>query len=139
MFNGQLKYVDDLLPWADKDVIAEISVYFRRHNAEEYYHLFRDQSETARAFVSAPEWIDIMNRSNNKGNALRFIQERYGIPRENCMAFGDYMNDKSMLEACSESYAMANAHPEILAIAKHRTASCDDDGVMKILRQIPEG
>ncbi len=139
IYNEHLRYVQDLRPCADEDVIAEMSVYFGNHDAEEYYPLFKDQSDTAVAFVSAPEWIDVVNRTNNKGAALRVIQEKYGIGRENCMAFGDYMNDRSMLQACEESYAMANAHPDIMAIAKYRTASCDDDGVMKILRQIPEG
>ncbi len=139
VFNDHLKFVDDLLPCADEDVIAEMSVYFAKHNAEEYYRFFKDQSDTTTAYVSAPEWIDVMNKSNNKGTALKFIQKKYGIDPSECMAFGDYMNDKTMLMACGESYAMANAHPDIKAIAKHQTASNDEDGVMKILRQIPEG
>lgn len=53
------------------------------------------------------------------------------------MAFGDYLNDYDLLLSCGESYAMENAHPKLKEIAKYITASNDEDGVMKILRQIP--
>ena len=52
------------------------------------------------------------------------------------MAFGDYLNDYTLLQSCGESYAMANAHPDLKAIAKYVTASNDEDGVMKILRTL---
>ena len=88
------------------------------------------------AVVSGPDWVDLANASVSKGAALQGIQERYRIPPENCMGFGDYMNDFTLLQACEESYAMANACPELMAAAKYLTASNDDDGVMRVLRTL---
>ncbi len=135
----QRDYVPDLLSCARKDKIVKITVFFAKHNAEQFYSLFRDKSDNAMALLSGTDWIDIENKTSSKGASVRMLQKRYGIPEENCMAFGDYLNDISMLVACSESYAMANAYPEVFSYAKYSTDSNNDDGVMKILRQIPEG
>jgi hydroxymethylpyrimidine pyrophosphatase-like HAD family hydrolase len=35
-------------------------------------------------------------------------------------AFGDYLNDLEMLRAADWSYAMADAHPDVAAVARHR-------------------
>ena len=87
--------------------------------------------------LSYPDsWIDISNRSVNKGAAVTALLQRLSIPSAHAMAFGDYLNDYTLLQSCGESYAMANAHPDLKAIAKHVTASNDEDGVMKILRTL---
>ena len=53
------------------------------------------------------------------------------------MAFGDYLNDLTMIRECGESYAMANAHPEIKTAARYVTEYDNDhDGVMRVLRNI---
>ncbi len=139
IYYEQRKFVEDLLSAAEDDIIVKMTLYFKKHNAEQYYPLFKDKSSTAIALLSGTDWIDVENSTSSKGASVRMLQKRYGIPPENCMAFGDYLNDISMLQACEQSYAMANAYPEVFAYAKYRTASNNDDGVMKILRTIPEG
>ena len=52
------------------------------------------------------------------------------------MAFGDYMNDYTMLQEAGESYAMENAIPEIKKIAKYQAPSNNDEGVMKVLKKV---
>jgi len=69
----------------------------------------------------------------NKGNSLRRFAEHLGFTLDDCMAFGDGLNDLSMIEAAGTGVAMANAHPEVLAAADIVTASNDEDGVAKVL------
>ena len=57
-----------------------------------------------------------------------------GIGAEDVWAFGDMPNDLPMLAWAGTSYAMANAHPDVIATATHRAASNDEDGVAQILR-----
>ena len=45
-----------------------------------------------------------------------------GIGPEDVWAFGDMPNDLPMLAWAGTSYAMANAHPDVLATATHRAA-----------------
>jgi hydroxymethylpyrimidine pyrophosphatase-like HAD family hydrolase len=54
------------------------------------------------------------------------------VPREeNCMAFGDGMNDFTMVEAAGLGIAMANAEPEVKRVAKDMVPSNDEDGVAR--------
>ena len=53
------------------------------------------------------------------------------------MAFGDYLNDMSMILECGQSYAMKNAHDDIKKAARYVTEfDNDNDGVMRVLRNI---
>ena len=47
---------------------------------------------------------------HEQGRALSALCERLGITPDECMAFGDYLNDLELLQAAGESYAMANGH-----------------------------
>lgn len=59
-----------------------------------------------------------------------------GLCPEECAAFGDYMNDKEMLESVYYSYAMENAYPEIRKTARFTTRSNDEHGVMWQIGQL---
>ena len=70
----------------------------------------------------------------HKGNSLKRFAEHLGYTLENCMALGDGTNDLSMIKAAGLGVAMSNAHPLVLAAADHVTASNDEDGVAKAIR-----
>ncbi|AZP22736.1 Cof-type HAD-IIB family hydrolase [Streptomyces aquilus] len=70
-----------------------------------------------------------------KASTLTSWADGLGIGRADIAAFGDMPNDLPMLTAVGNSYAMANAHPAVLAAARHRTASNDEDGVARQLEQ----
>lgn len=80
--------------------------------------------------VSGARWVDLMNAGVNKGVALARLQRLLGIDRAQTAAFGDYLNDLELLDAAHHSYAMANAHPEVLARARLRAPSNAQHGVI---------
>lgn len=88
-----------------------------------------------RAILSGQSWVDVMNQGVNKGLALQRIQQKYGISSEETMAFGDYLNDRELLSVSGGSYAMANAHPDLIRIARHLAPSNDEDGVVQVLKE----
>ena len=49
------------------------------------------------------------------------------------IAFGDMPNDLPMLGWAGTPYAMANAHPTVLAAADHVAPGHDEDGVARVL------
>jgi hydroxymethylpyrimidine pyrophosphatase-like HAD family hydrolase len=65
----------------------------------------------------------------------RLCAER-GIAADEVMAFGDMPNDLDMLQWAGAGYAVANAHPSVLAAVARRTASNDDDGVAQVLEAL---
>jgi Cof subfamily protein (haloacid dehalogenase superfamily) len=76
----------------------------------------------------------------NKGNSLRRLAEKLGSSLEECMSFGDGLNDLSMIKAARYSVAMANAVDEVKAAAKFVTATNDEDGVaLAIEKAMAEG
>ncbi len=75
--------------------------------------------------------IEINSASAHKGAALRALAAHLGIPLPQTAAFGDGMNDLSMIETAGLGIAMGNAAPEVKARAKRVTGDCDSDGVAR--------
>ena len=75
--------------------------------------------------------LEINSVKAGKGKALRAICELLGIPVEESMAFGDGRNDAELLEMAGCGVAMANAHPNVLAVADRVTENNDEAGVGK--------
>ena len=80
--------------------------------------------------VSGDLYIDFMDKTVNKGMAVKQVQQYFGITKDECMAFGDNFNDIEMLDEVTYSYAMEKAVSEVKAHANYITAN-----VEKILRQ----
>ena len=89
--------------------------------------------------VTSSTWnnIELNIKTAHKGNALRRFAEHLGFTLGNCMAFGDGMNDFTMVEAAGVGVAMANAEPEVKRVAKIVTTSNDEDGVAAVLERLP--
>ena len=73
--------------------------------------------------------VEINHAAANKGAALLRLAEHLGIDRSETAAFGDGLNDLSMIEAAGAGIAMENAHLDVKARADFITAGCDADGV----------
>ncbi|QIJ65827.1 Cof-type HAD-IIB family hydrolase [Streptomyces sp. JB150] len=86
--------------------------------------------------VSGEHWVDVMNRTADKGAAVRALQRELGITPAQTMVFGDYLNDLQMMDTAEWSFAMANAHPEVIRRARHLAPSNNDDGVLRTVRRM---
>lgn len=135
-YNVRLETVDDIKSVVGKDNILNLALYCHNRAKDNILPKLADISGDLKAVLSAESWVDVINANVNKGNAIKVIQDIYGISPEECVAFGDYMNDYEMLQNCGESYAMENAHDEIKKIAKYIAPSNDDEGVMQVLKKI---
>ncbi|MFI2203554.1 Cof-type HAD-IIB family hydrolase [Streptomyces sp. NPDC020192] len=91
---------------------------------------------THQVVVSGEHWVDVMNRTANKGTALRGLQRTLGITPAQTMVFGDYLNDLEMLDAADWSFAMAGAHPEVVRRARHLAPSNNDNGVLRTIARV---
>ena len=78
---------------------------------------------------SVSDNVEINQMHANKGEALMALADYLNVPRDATLAFGDGLNDLSMLKDAGVGVAMANAEAEIKAAADWITLSCDDDGV----------
>ena len=83
--------------------------------------------------------IEINDLAANKGDGLRLLAEKLNIPMSATMAFGDGLNDLSMIRAAGIGVAMGNACREVLEIADHVTSDCDHDGVAEGIKTFCRG
>lgn len=80
--------------------------------------------------------LEISAPGVTKASTLALICAELGIDPADVVAFGDMPNDLQMLGWAGTSYAMADAHPEVLACATHTAPGHDDDGVARVLSQL---
>lgn len=80
--------------------------------------------------------MEILDRHTSKGEALAWLCEGLGIPRECSVAFGDSPNDIEMIRAAGDGVAMGNAYPEVKAVANHVTATNDEAGFARYLESV---
>ena len=78
---------------------------------------------------SVPCNVEINAPGADKGAALLALADLLGIPPDATMAFGDQLNDLSMIRAAGTGVAMGNAGADVKAAADHVTADCAADGV----------
>ena len=91
---------------------------------------------TIEACYSGAGLVEISAAGVTKGSALTELCLELEIERDAVIAFGDMLNDISMLEWAGRGIAVANAHEEVLAIADEVTASNDEDGVALVLETV---
>ncbi len=85
---------------------------------------------------SLPIFLEFFNSEVSKGNALKFIAEYCGFSTDEMIAFGDGMNDYSMIETAGYGVAMENACDEIKKIADFVTLSNNEDGIAYALNRV---
>ncbi len=127
------KIVDDLT-LIDDDFL-KISICNLNNNANEKYQYFIDIMQEVQVTLGSEVWIDVFSLKADKSVAVKKLQETYNITPDETMVFGDYLNDLGMIKSATHSYAMANAHPEIIKLAKNTAKSNNENGVIEIIKE----
>lgn len=135
MYYEHFKPVDDLLGYCSNRNICKIAV-FDKEDAEKNIYMQLKPVSDGDTILSGDKWVDIMKKGVTKGSAIKHIQEVYGWTKDECMAFGDYLNDCEMLDACTYSYAMENAHPALKEHARFIAPSNDNNGVIAVIKEM---
>lgn len=125
-YYNHMKHVDDLMNVEDD--ILKFTLCDLIHAEKNCLPKFKFLEDKYSIAVSGHVWLDITDKGTNKGTAVEFMQKKLGIQPEATMVFGDYFNDIQMLENAGHSYAMKNAHPEIIKLAKNITELSNNEG-----------
>ena len=84
-------------------------------------------------------FLEICPSGVTKAVGLAEVAERLGFTAPDVLAFGDMPNDVPMLTWAGQGVAVANAHPEVLAVADGVTLSNDEDGVARYVERLLNG
>ena len=116
--------------------ILKIAIYHFKSSEKYIYPSVQYLKDILKVKVSGKNWLDLSHQNAHKGFALQKIQEEHNISPMETLVFGDYNNDLEMLALSYHSFAMANAHPNVLKAARYSTLSNDDFGVELILEKL---
>jgi Cof subfamily protein (haloacid dehalogenase superfamily) len=72
----------------------------------------------------------------NKATTLAMLAQRWGVAREEVIAFGDMPNDAELLRWAGRGYAVGNAHAHAIAAADEHAPSIHEDGVAQVIEGI---
>ena len=77
---------------------------------------------------------EMVPKGISKASGIQKLMDYYGIPLEDCYAFGDSTNDLPMLQFVPNSVAMGNSMKEILPYCAYQTADLEENGIEKALK-----
>lgn len=93
-----------------------------------------DRADVTRSSPSA--LLEISGPGVSKASTLALSCAERGIAATEVVAFGDMPNDVEMLTWAGRSYAMGNAHPDVIAAASGRTVANNEDGVAVVIERL---
>lgn len=120
----------------DKDI--EIYKFIFIDNDRKKLYKLREQLTKVENINICSSWtnnVEIMEKDVSKGNSLKYLCEKLGVPRENVIAIGDNENDLSMINFAGLGVSMGNAGEEIKSLADIITSTNDEDGVARIIEK----
>ncbi|WP_329134003.1 Cof-type HAD-IIB family hydrolase [Streptomyces sp. NBC_01476] len=80
--------------------------------------------------------VELLPLGLTKATGLSLAARRLGVTAAETIAFGDMPNDIPMFAWAGYGVAMANAHPDLKAVADEVTGSNEDDGIATVLRRL---
>ncbi len=110
-FYTNCKNVRNLDEIIGKEKICKIAIFDTVGAAENCMKVLPQRIPELRVIQSGFEWVDVSAKDANKGEGLKFIQQAFSFTKEECVAFGDHMNDYEMLLECGRPFVPENAFP----------------------------
>lgn len=84
---------------------------------------------------STPYFLEFSNPEASKKYAVEFLQNYWGLKKEEILTIGDQNNDIALLQAGGIKIAMGNATDELKDVADYITESVYDDGFVKAMEK----
>ncbi len=131
----ELCKVDDFLKCVDFDMTKCLMTVDPEVSEQYEKELAALVSPELNVFRSEPYFIEITVQGVDKAESIARLLEHIGMKRENCICCGDGFNDKTMVAYAGIGVAMGNAQQVVKDVADYVTASCDEDGVVEVIRK----
>lgn len=131
-----LKHVERLENAPETDAVCKIAVFDEHGAAANSGRKLPEKLPDFRVIVSGNVWSDISMPETNKGKALLFAQKYFRLKQDECMAFGDYMNDLELLLACGHRFVPENGFPVLKERIGKVIPSNAEKGVIRKIKEI---
>ncbi len=117
--------------------IYKMVFYAHREQSDEY--AARVAELVGERYLSMRSWvngIEVQLRGTGKGDSVRRLKEILGDRARVVVAVGDYENDIDMVKAADIGYAVANAVPQLKAVADRITVSDKESAIAAIIAEL---
>jgi len=82
----------------------------------------------------SPFAVDIVTKLHNKGEAVASFIKKMNVKKEECLAFGDDVQDISMFKEVGHPIAMGNAKEEVKLLAEFIIEPVNKHGIYRFLK-----
>ena len=80
--------------------------------------------------------FEVRSIKGSKGNALKYLKDKYKFKDTHTLAFGDQLNDISMLKEAGFGVSMINANEEVKKVTKYQTEfDNNNNGVIEFIKK----
>ncbi|MGO4928776.1 HAD family hydrolase [Fundicoccus sp. Sow4_F4] len=124
------------IPSAEQAVKIAIHSEKALHENKTMARIIIERYDDVTSVTSGDGWLDVYHRDGGKGASIRYLQDKYNISSDETMAFGDSLNDSSMMHEALYSVSMGNADPDLVADTHYQIGNNNDQAVLDILEQL---
>ena len=100
-----------------------------------YEELCRRLGDKYDVTCSAKVLIEVSPLGDNKGEAVKYLAEKFGIPIEKTVAVGDNLNDLSMVKVAGVGVAVGNATEALQNAADFISVSNNDGAIAQVIEE----
>ncbi|MBG9988329.1 HAD family phosphatase [Aerococcaceae bacterium DSM 111176] len=139
-YNPRLEVTENLDFIPLEDGVNKIAIYSNEplEKNKRLAKTINEKFEGVASVTSGDGWVDVYHKEGGKGAAVSYLQDKYGITSAESMAFGDSLNDASMMLKVGYSVSMSNADPELVQLTNYQVGSNNDQAVINTLEQLVE-
>lgn len=132
-----LETLDDL-PEGEQPIKGAILSAKALEDTKKIVAKINDEIEGLASVTTGEGWFDVYHSEGGKGSAMDWLQGEKDISKDETIAFGDSLNDSSMMAYAKYSVAMSNADQDLKDICDYEIGNNEDQAVLDILEQYIE-
>ena len=133
---------EDLVAWITKPVSKIVAVAEPPVPMEALAAARREFAGRAIATVAHPRFLEFVAPGVSKGQAVRWLARRHGVPLGQVLAIGDQLNDVEMLSSVGHGAVMPSAPDVAIGAARYLAPPLEADGAGEVIEALvlaPEG
>jgi Cof subfamily protein (haloacid dehalogenase superfamily) len=132
----RLRIVADVLERARKPVTKVVAIGEGNHSIDVLDEARAYFAGRAEVTLSHPRFLEFLAPGVSKGQAVRWLARRLGVPLSQAMAVGDQYNDLEMITEVGHGVAMPSAPAAVQAAAQFVAPPVSEQGAAQMIERI---
>lgn len=140
VYNGVLKEVASFSDIPESYLAYKIALITEHplHYNKELVEKINQKFSFIKSVTSGNIFIDILHKDSGKGFAIGYLKQKYDLSSDEIMAFGDSMNDLTMMQEVTYSIAMGNSDPELAKACTYQIGTNNEQAVLETIEKYLE-